>query len=93
MDVDSEIAAAMKRIERGIDRRLHFAARSAGQKRRWAKHSLFPWGRPTPIVRTSAEFRARMENARVGEVIYVAGNWTIGTAKDWPMPNTSHEPS
>ena len=34
LDIDSEIAAAVKRIERVIDRKIHFEARSAGQRRR-----------------------------------------------------------
>lgn len=36
-DVDAEIAAARVRVAKAINRALHFAARSAGQKRRRAK--------------------------------------------------------
>lgn len=34
LDVDAEIAAAMKKVDRVIDRVVHFDARSAGQQRR-----------------------------------------------------------
>jgi hypothetical protein len=35
--LDAEIEAARQRVYRNISRRLSFANRSAGQKRRWVK--------------------------------------------------------
>ncbi len=40
MNVDAELAAARVRVLRAIDRTIHFASRSAGQRRRQLRARL-----------------------------------------------------